>query len=273
MSQANPLAPFDDEDQMTNKRLELIEAALAQELCQIFGFNALLYKPMARKLCQQHLSIRQQVVISQDPEQSDVQCRFEELPIASDCIDLAVLPSILQCSQYPHQVLREVERVLIPEGVVIIIGRNPLSWLGISTRIKQFKQEQWRTSFWREVLWRQADGSNRSKQNKTAYARDISKSRVCDWFNLLGFEVEKEVSISVSNARIEGNSVSRWVKKITQIFCDCFCSYYIIVGRKKVSTLTPIRPSWRRNKQLVSPRLAEPSIRSLVQQWFEKFHR
>jgi SAM-dependent methyltransferase len=273
MSQANPFAQFDDEDQMTEKRLELIEAALANELCQIFGFNALLYRPIAKALCNQHLCIKQQVIISQEAEQSDIQCRYEELPIASDCIDLAVLPSVLQSSQFPHQVLREVERVLIPEGIVIIIGRNPLSWLGISRRLKQFRNERWQNVSWRSLLFTKSVAAERKKLDKAICARDISKSRVCDWFSLLGLEVEREVSISVSHARIQGDKMSSWLKKITQLFCDCFCSYYIIIGRKKVSTLTPIRPSWRRNKQLVSPRLAEPSIRALVQQWFERFQR
>src|SRR5690606_28827526 len=55
---------------------------------------------------------------------------FEELPYASASIDLVVLPHVLEFVAEPHQVLREVERVLIPEGQVIICGFNPWSLWG-----------------------------------------------------------------------------------------------------------------------------------------------
>jgi Methyltransferase domain len=40
--------------------------------------------------------------------------RFEELPFATQSIDLVVMPHILEFAQEPHQVLREVDRVLLP---------------------------------------------------------------------------------------------------------------------------------------------------------------
>lgn len=55
---------------------------------------------------------------------------FAELPFASQSIDLVVLPHVLEFAEEPHQVLREVERVLIPEGQVIICGFNPASLWG-----------------------------------------------------------------------------------------------------------------------------------------------
>jgi SAM-dependent methyltransferase len=55
---------------------------------------------------------------------------FAELPFASQSLDLVVLPHVLEFAAEPHQVLREVERVLIPEGQVIICGFNPASLWG-----------------------------------------------------------------------------------------------------------------------------------------------
>ena len=55
---------------------------------------------------------------------------FSELPFASQSLDLVSLPHVLEFSAEPHQVLREVERVLIPEGRVIICGFNPASLWG-----------------------------------------------------------------------------------------------------------------------------------------------
>ena len=50
--------------------------------------------------------------------------RYEELPFATHSIDLVVMPHILEFTEDPHQVLREVERVLVPEGHVVITGFN-----------------------------------------------------------------------------------------------------------------------------------------------------
>lgn len=56
---------------------------------------------------------------------------YAELPFASQSLDLVVLPHVLEFAAEPHQVLREVERVLIPEGQVIICGFNPASLWGL----------------------------------------------------------------------------------------------------------------------------------------------
>ena len=228
------------------RREKLIASKLAEQLPQIFGYHSLLYTPLAAKLCGSHIVIKQQVVVGERGEGLSLKCRFEELPVASDTIDLAVLPGILEQTNNPHQVLREVERVLIPEGRVIVIGRNPLSWLGV-----KHKFQAWR-------------------KREPATLKDISRWRINDWFRLLGFETELEVSISLSNERLKKSNGYPWLKKLGQTFCDYFCSYYIITARKKVSTLTPIRPSWRRNKQLVPSRLAEPGVTNQVENWFEK---
>ena len=42
--------------------------------------------------------------------------RFRDLPIASNSIDLLLLPHVLEFSVNPHQILREVQRVLMPDG-------------------------------------------------------------------------------------------------------------------------------------------------------------
>ena len=49
---------------------------------------------------------------------------YEALPFKNASLDLVVLPHTLELSFDPHATLREVERVLVPEGrVVIEIGR------------------------------------------------------------------------------------------------------------------------------------------------------
>jgi len=239
--------------ELSPKRLLMVQKQLAPYLNQIFGYHALLYTPLAQSLCKDQLSIKHRFVITESSNiktegsnnnELSLLCHFEELPFSSDTVDLAVLPNILQDSTDPHQVLREVERVLIPEGTVILIGRNPYSWQGINNAFSR---------------WR--------KSSKPTVA-DISKRRIKDWFGLLGFATDHQINISLSNQKVQQSKSYSWLKNLADYFCRYFCSYYIIIATKKVSTLTPIRPSWRSNKQLVSPRIAEPSVRTQVENMF-----
>ena len=52
------------------------------------------------------------------------------LPFDASSLDLVVLPHALELARDPHLALREVERVLVPEGRVVIVGFNPASLWG-----------------------------------------------------------------------------------------------------------------------------------------------
>lgn len=94
----------------------------------------------------------------------EVRADFRDLPIASNSADLVLLPHVLEFAEHPHQILREVARVLMPEGQVVLSGFNPFSLWG------------WRRAFHRgnDYPWR---------------GRFISLMRVKDWLALLGFEI------------------------------------------------------------------------------------
>ena len=89
---------------------------------------------------------------------------FHHLPFASNSLDLVVLPHVLEFDADPHRILREVERVLVPEGQVVVTGFNPFSLWGLNRRIRH------RSS---DAPWN---------------GRYISVLRLKDWFALLGFE-------------------------------------------------------------------------------------
>ena len=58
-------------------------------------------------------------------------CEYDALPFDSQSLDLVVLPHGLELARDPHQALREVERVLVPGGRVVIVGFNPTSLWGL----------------------------------------------------------------------------------------------------------------------------------------------
>lgn len=98
-------------------------------------------------------------------EQGTLRCLPEHLPIASQSLDLLVLPHQLEFSTHPHQVLREAERVLRAEGRLLIAGFNPLS------------------------LWGARRALNRHSLEWPWCGRFIHLTRMKDWLALLGFEL------------------------------------------------------------------------------------
>ncbi|MEF9943541.1 MAG: methyltransferase domain-containing protein [Burkholderiaceae bacterium] len=94
---------------------------------------------------------------------------YEELPLATGSVDLVVLPHTLEFALEPHQVLREVDRILVPEGQVVITGFNPASLWGA----------------------RQAMTRLGALPFLPAEGQLISLPRVKDWLKLLSFEVNR----------------------------------------------------------------------------------
>ena len=102
-------------------------------------------------------------------------CEFDALPFPSDSIDLVVLPHVLEFARDPHQVLREVERVLRPEGRIVITGLNPASLWGLRQRLSRA---------------RLAIGLDRGHSDLPREGEFIGYWRLRDWLRLLGLEVE-----------------------------------------------------------------------------------
>lgn len=92
----------------------------------------------------------------------------ENMPFDTHSIDLLVLPHVLECSSNPHQVLREAERVLMPEGRIVISGFNPWSLWGARERIPGL-----------------------DPLIPVPAQQQISLVRLKDWFKLLSFELDR----------------------------------------------------------------------------------
>ena len=103
-------------------------------------------------------------------------CDFDALPFDSSSLDLVVLPHALELARDPHLALREVERVLVPEGRVVIVGFNPASLWGL---------RQW-LGHWRRRLGRQT----RRELFLPGNGEFMRYRRLRDWLRLLSFEVE-----------------------------------------------------------------------------------
>lgn len=103
-------------------------------------------------------------------------CDFDALPFDSQSLDLVLLPHSLELSRDPHLALSEVERVLMPEGKVVILGFNPTSLWGM---------RQHAGHLGRRLGWRSEAGLFLPMAGEF-----IGYRRLRDWLRLLSFEVE-----------------------------------------------------------------------------------
>ncbi len=158
------------------------------------------------------------------------QANLAQLPVKADSLDIVILPHVLDFASEPHQVLREVERVLIAEGHIVILGFNPWSLWNIS-RLFLFwtKQAPWNAHF-------------------------FSAARVMDWLALLGFDVVQRQGYFYLPP-LQSEKISQklhFLERMGRKLWPNFGAGYVLVAKKRVETLTPIRPRWRRARKVVS---------------------
>jgi SAM-dependent methyltransferase len=171
----------------------------------------------------------------------------EALPLAAASIDVLLVPHILEFSPQPHMVLREAERVLIGEGYIVITGFNPWSFCGA-----------WRLlGRWRTVPpW---DG------------QFLSAARIKDWLKLLGFEIEflKKTSFRPPIASRSISNKLAFLELVGRACWPWFGNVYVVVAKKRVAAVTPLKLSWQTRRQLIASGVAEPSTRSQNSNLFE----
>jgi len=143
--------------------LQREQAYFDKEVADIFGFNALqLGLPEHDLLRNNRMPLR---LRAGRDEALKLRADPGALPLTSQSIDLVLLPHALEFSDQPHQILREVERVLMPEGQIIISGFNPFSLWGMARKLP---------------------GLRGALPDQRKF---ISLPRIKDWLALLGFEV------------------------------------------------------------------------------------
>jgi SAM-dependent methyltransferase len=107
-------------------------------VADVFGFHAVqIGLPQINALSENRMPLHALLVNSQDSRKDAhrfswrvIEGNPNELPFANESIDLIVLPHVLEFAADPHQILREVDRVLLPEGRLVISGFNPASLWG-----------------------------------------------------------------------------------------------------------------------------------------------
>ena len=166
-----------------------------------------------------------------------IRAEFHALPVATTSVEAVLLPHTLEHAPEPHELLREVERILVGEGHVLVCGFNPLGLWGL-----------------RHLLSR--------RHFPPVSTRLMSEGRTRDWLRLLGFEVvdARRYLFALPWAR-HVREPAGLLEERGSMIVPPLAGAYLIKARKRVRALTPIRPLWRRPVAVVGG-IAEPTSRN-----------
>jgi SAM-dependent methyltransferase len=149
-----------------------------------------------------------------------LRCASDALPFPDSSIDLVVLPHTLELARDAHLTLREVERVLMPEGRLVILGFNPASLWGLRQRLGRLR----RGLGGKAPLFLPRSGEF------------IGYRRLRDWLRLLSFEVEGGRFGCYRPALASERWLERfaWMDRIGDRWWTVFGGVYFLVAVKRV---------------------------------------
>lgn len=153
------------------------------------------------------------------------------LPFPDQCLDLIVLPHTLDLSSDPHASLREVERVLVPEGKLIICGFNPTSFWGLRQRRSRLYQRL-----------------GMQDQFLPSHTEPIGYWRLRDWLRLLSFEIEGGRFGCYRPSFTSQVWLNRfdWMDRAGDRWWPIFGGVYFLQAVKRVRGMRLMGPIWKR---------------------------
>jgi SAM-dependent methyltransferase len=152
-------------------------------------------------------------------------CDPVQLPFAATSVDLVVLPHVLEFASDPHAVLREVERVLVPEGQVLVTGFNPFSLWGARRRLRERDPFPWNGDW-------------------------LSVPRLRDWFKLLSLDTQAGCFGCYCPPVHSEKWLARWhfMETAGDRWWPFLGGVYVLQGIKRVRGMRLIMPTWRERR-------------------------
>ena len=149
-----------------------------------------------------------------------------ELPFLTQSLDLLVLSHTLEVTDDPHQLLREADRVLIPEGKLVITGFNPFSLWAIRRKCRSVQRFPPASHSW------------------------IALPRLKDWLALLNFDIGAGAA-SAYGSYIPPFDSQRWLDRLSWMepagrrWWPMAGGTYFLMAVKRVQGMRLITPAWR----------------------------
>jgi len=213
--------------------LDWEHAQFEQAVADIFGYHALqlglpaLHALQANRMPHRWLASATPAAVA---PRSTLLTDFAALPFPAASLDLVVLPHTLDYHPDPHATLREVARVLVPEGRVVICGFNPTSLWGLRRRREQLRLRLGLGSILLPEL-----------------GESIGYWRLRDWLHLLDFDIE-DGHFGCYLPVLRGEKWLRrldWMDRAGPRWWPIFGAVYFLVAVKRVHGVRLLGPAWK----------------------------
>ncbi|MDO8346157.1 MAG: methyltransferase domain-containing protein [Cellvibrio sp.] len=244
-------------------------AQFDQVVADIFGYHALqlglapLPALQANRMPHRWLAVASSNKASEDPSSrttnkrsdftsidvkpaTDLVTDFAALPFFENSLDLLVLPHSLELSPDPHATLREAQRVLVPDGKLVICGFNPMSLWGM---------KQGRGHIYRRLSQISKSNTDKSEPSRFSFGEFflpetgefIGYRRLRDWLRLLNFEIESGKFGCYRPAVRSEQWLQRfsWMDKVGERYWPILGSVYFVVAVKRVHGMRMLSPNWK----------------------------
>lgn len=202
--------------------LETEKSVLNNYLEKIFGYHVLQLGGWQNTNFLNHSPIAHKIYFSSgnvnNLYNSNVQGDFIDLPFLENSIDLVIIPHSFADIGNAEEILNEVYRILIGEGHLIIVGINPFSLLGVANKLKLT-----------DII-----------ESKTKLIR---MGRMINWLHRFGFEIVESKTFFF-RPPIKNDAVLKkmvFMEIAGQMLLPKMGGVYILVAKKRVVSLTPIR--------------------------------
>jgi SAM-dependent methyltransferase len=196
------------------------QAYIDRAVTDVFGYNAFQLGMAEHDLLRaSRITLRVRVDVG---GAAQIRADFDRLPVASNCADLVLLPHVLEFSGNPHQILREVARVLLPEAHVVIACFNPWSLWGFRRMLDSRDQYPWRGRF-------------------------INLPRLKDWLALLDFEIVGGQMGCYAPPCIQQKWLDRFgfMEEVGDRWWPMAGGVYFLQAVKRVHGMRLIMPAWK----------------------------
>lgn len=216
-----------------------LECRVLDEMAEdLFGYHLLQVDALSQGGCTQGGQFRHRVGLGLvDPGMEPRRTRSEidlftdaaQLPVASESVAAAVLGHVLEFHDDPHQVLREFDRVLLPEGQILITGFSPRSLWGLQCALG---------GHYFNVPW---------------CGQFLSLGRLKDWLTLLGFEIRATRRYFLRPAITQPEALRRFafMEQWSDGPGQLLGASYAVLACKRSIPVTPIRPKWKTTRPLL----------------------
>lgn len=204
---------------------ESIQTRLDEWCPKLFGYHMLKLGGLSCELTSCNCNIQHQVNLDIHNPLHNVVADGYDLPFLEKSFDTVILAHQLDYCNDPHRMLREVDRVMMDDGYLILTGFNPISFTGLA----------------RLMPWR--------KNNLPWSGRMFTTGRIRDWLGILNYQIIECDQYGLFPMQ-SNRPCWTWLENGIGDWAASFGSLYYIVARKRTYPLKPIKPHWKLKRKL-----------------------